>query len=97
MICIVQLVFIILQILILNFFKNTIEIIFFSMIISGGLFNFFQRILSVKKQVLDYFCFGFFEFPIFNVADVFIIIGIVGFMIMETIKLIKIFDAQQNN
>ena len=92
-ICIVQLVFIVLQILILNFCKNTIEIIFFSMIISGGLFNFFQRILSVKKQVLDYFCFGFFEFPVFNVADVFITIGIIGFMIMETIKLIKMFDA----
>lgn len=91
--CIVQLVFIVLQILILNLCKKTIEIIFLSMIISGGLFNFFQRILSIKKQVLDYFCFGFFEFPVFNVSDVFITIGIIGFMIVEMVKLIKTFDA----
>lgn len=88
-ICIVQFIFIVLQILILNFCKNTIEIIFHSMTISGGLFNFFQRILSTKKQVLDYFCFGFFEFPIFNIADMFVTIGIVGFMIGGMIKLIK--------
>ena len=92
-ICIVQLVFIVLQILILNLCKKTIEIIFLSMTISGGLFNFFQRILSIKKQVLDYFCFGFFEFPVFNVSDVFITIGIIGFMIVEMVKLIKTFDA----
>lgn len=92
-ICAIQLVFIFLQILILNLCKNTSEIIFLSMIVSGGLFNFFQRVLSIKKQVLDYFCFGFFEFPVFNVSDVFITIGIIGFMIMKVIKLIKTFDA----
>lgn len=88
-ICTTQSIFIILQILILNLCKNTSEIISLSMIISGGVFNFFQRILSKQKQVLDYFCFGFFEFPIFNVADVFITIGIIGFTICEIVKLIK--------
>lgn len=88
-ICITQFIFIVLQILILNFCKNIIEIISLSMVISGGLFNFFQRILSIQKQVLDYFCFGFFEFPIFNIADVFITIGIIGFMTYGVVKLIK--------
>lgn len=92
-VCTIQFIFIILQIIILNFCSAVVEIIFLSMTISGGLFNFFQRIISTKKQVLDYFCFGFFEFPVFNIADMFITIGIIGFMVWEIIKLIKMFNV----
>lgn len=48
----------------------------------GGLFNLLQRAASADNTVLDYFQFGFWkDFPIFNWPDMFVVIGIFGFVI----------------
>ena len=69
--------------------KNKLDIVFVSLLIGGILGNLFDRI--VYKGVIDFlsFKFGNYIFPVFNLADVFICIGIV-FLI------IKIFKGDKN-
>ena len=57
--------------------------IFLSFILGGLLGNLFDRIF--RKGVIDYLSFKIFNyyFPIFNLADIFIVIGVFGLLIME--------------
>ncbi len=68
--------------------NNRISASFIALAMFGGLFNLIQRAatpLSVfggtNPSVLDYFKFGFFDFPIFNWPDTFVVIGVFGFVI----------------
>lgn len=55
---------------------------FVALAIFGGFFNLIQRAASSNNAVLDYFRFGFWpSFPIFNWPDMFVVIGIFGFVI----------------
>ena len=62
--------------------KNIIKI-FLSFILGGLLGNLFDRIF--RKGVIDYLSFKIFNyyFPIFNLADIFIVIGVFGLLIIE--------------
>jgi len=57
--------------------------IFLSFILGGLLGNLFDRIF--RKGVIDYLSFKIFNyyFPIFNLADIFIVIGVFGLLIIE--------------
>lgn len=44
-----------------------------AMIISGALGNFYDRLLN--GYVVDFIEFSFFDFPVFNVADIFVTLG----------------------
>ena len=58
-------------------FKGVISKIFFTMVIAGGVSNLIDRI--VRGFVIDFIDVGeLFNFAIFNVADVFIVVGIIG-------------------
>lgn len=58
---------------------------FIALAMFGGLFNLIQRAAetgATKGCVLDYFSWGFWpSFPIFNWPDMFVVIGIFGFII----------------
>ena len=60
-----------------------------SLIIAGGLSNFIDRI--IRGKVIDYIDISamIYKFPIFNIADVFIILGFIIFAITVLIDLIK--------
>ncbi len=58
-------------------FKGIISKIFFTMVIAGGASNLIDRI--VRGFVVDFIDVGeLFSFAIFNVADIFIVVGIIG-------------------
>lgn len=61
-----------------------LEVITYAFLVSGVLGNLIDRI--IRKAVIDYLDFNIFgyNFPIFNLADILIVIG-VGIMILETI------------
>ena len=67
---------------------------FIALAMFGGLFNLIQRACAPIEHancVLDYFCFGFMDFAIFNWPDMFVVIGIFGFVISYiTITIIDI-------
>lgn len=73
-------------------FKGVISKIFFTMVIAGGVSNLIDRI--VRGFVIDFIDVGeLFNFAIFNVADVFIVVGIIGLavnFIFHGIKLKKV-------
>lgn len=62
--------------------KNIIKI-FLSFVLGGLLGNLFDRIF--RKGVIDYLSFKIFNyyFPVFNLADIFIVIGVFGLLIAE--------------
>lgn len=62
--------------------KNIIKI-FLSFVLGGLLGNLFDRIF--RKGVIDYLSFKIFNyyFPVFNLADIFIVIGVFGLLIVE--------------
>lgn len=66
-----------------NFTK--LEVVYFGLIMGGMLGNFIDRILH--EGVIDFigFKFGSYQFPIFNMADIAIVVG-VGFIILEMIR-----------
>lgn len=75
--------------------NNRISASFVALAMFGGLFNLIQRaatpvdiIPSHVPSVLDYFKFGFFDFPTFNWPDTFVVIGIFGFVISYIIYVI---------
>lgn len=69
---------------------------FVALAMFGGLFNLIQRGASGTNCVLDYFQFGFWQnFPVFNWPDMFVVIGIFGFVISYVV-LIIIQAAREN-
>ena len=70
-------------------FKGFLSKIFFTMVIAGGVSNLFDRI--IRGFVIDFVDVSdFFNFAIFNVADIFIVIGIVGLALNFIFQGIKI-------
>lgn len=59
---------------------NLTEIFFLSFLISGIVGNLYERIFL--GYVRDFFEISFINFPIFNISDVFINIGVLGIMIL---------------
>ena len=77
-------------ILIIKYIKNTnpknIEKIFYSLIIGGSIGNLIDRI--VYGYVIDFFDFNLFgyNYPVFNIADILIVIGIFSLIILSYIE-----------
>ena len=63
---------------------------FFSFIIGGSLGNLFDRIYYYAVPDFIDFHIGNLHWFIFNVADIFITVGIIGFIILEIFKKEKI-------
>lgn len=77
-----SIMFILLLAIYLLLSESRITSSFIALAMFGGLFNLFQRAGSGGDYVLDYFKFGFWEsFPVFNWPDMFVVIGIFGFVI----------------
>lgn len=56
--------------------RNTLkrfEVIFISMIIAGGIGNLIDRVRM--KEVVDYISFKLIDFPVFNFADICVVVG----------------------
>ena len=82
-------IFIMLTILMKNYKKiSYIEKIFYSMIISGGLSNLIDRLF--RGYVVDYIDVNqIIKYPVFNIADISIVIGcllLIGYIFIKTIK-----------
>ncbi|MBR2241208.1 MAG: signal peptidase II [Clostridia bacterium] len=61
-------------------FQSLLNKIFFTMVIAGGASNLVDRVL--RGFVVDFIDInGLFDFAIFNIADVFIVVGIIGLVI----------------
>ncbi len=69
---------------------NCMSRISLSFIIAGGISNFIDRI--IRGKVIDYIDISKIinEFPIFNIADIFIVVGFIIFVIIVGIDLIKL-------
>lgn len=69
-------------------FKLKFEVVMLSFIMAGGIGNLIDRIKY--KEVIDYIRTDFLDFPIFNFADICVVVGAIGFCIsylfIETIK-----------
>ncbi len=63
--------------------KNKLYLTAVTFIIGGGIGNLIDRI--IKGEVVDFLHFKAIEFPIFNIADCFVVVG-VGLMIIYCIK-----------
>lgn len=67
---------------------NSFEMVSFSLIISGGIGNIIDRIRL--KEVVDFICADFIDFPIFNFADICVVIGclifIVDIVVMDVLE-----------
>ena len=70
-------------------FKSVISKIFFTMVIAGGASNLIDRI--VRGFVVDFIDVSeLFNFAIFNVADIFIVVGIIGLALNFIFQGIKV-------
>jgi len=58
-------------------FNKLVSTIFLSLIISGGLGNIIDRIF--RGSVIDFI--SIWKYPTFNVADIYIVFGILGFLV----------------
>ena len=57
--------------------KSKLEIIGYSMILGGAIGNFIDRIVyGYVRDFLDFYIFGY-DYPIFNLADTFIVLGVI--------------------
>lgn len=81
-------IFVVLFLIASGKFKLKFEVIMLSFIMAGGIGNLIDRIKY--KEVIDYIRTDFIDFPIFNFADICVVIGAVGFcityLVVETIK-----------
>lgn len=81
-------IFIVLFLIASGKFKLKLEVIMLSLIIAGGIGNLIDRIKY--KEVIDYIRTDFINFPIFNFADMCVVIGAIGFcisyLIIESVK-----------
>ncbi len=68
-----------------NFFKNPIFTVSIILLISGALGNLLCRLF--RKEVVDFLIFSLFGYdsPVFNLADLFIGFGMLGFVFREII------------
>ncbi len=66
--------------------KDVFKIIYFSMILSGAIGNLIDRIF--RGFVIDYLDFKllFYDFPVFNLADILIVVGMLLFLLEIIIK-----------
>ena len=79
---ILSVVFILLTAVFILVTHDKITSSFVALAMFGGLFNLIQRGASGTNAVLDYFQFGFWQnFPVFNWPDMFVVIGVFGFVI----------------
>lgn len=82
-------IYLLLKFLIKNY-KNLVDIVklFIVMIISGGVSNLIDRIF--RGCVVDYIDINqIIKYPVFNIADIFIVIGmalLIGYIVIKTIK-----------
>ncbi len=60
-------------------FKLKLEVIMLSFIMAGGIGNIIDRIRY--KEVIDYIRTDFINFPVFNFADICVVVGAIGFCI----------------
>lgn len=81
-------IFIVLFLIASGKFKLKFEVIMLSLIMAGGIGNLIDRIKY--KEVIDYIRTDFIDFPIFNFADICVVVGAIGFciayLIVETIN-----------
>ena len=65
---------------------STISQVFYGLILGGALGNLLDRI--IYGYVIDFLDFNFFghSYPVFNIADTFIVIGIIGVLCLEIKK-----------
>lgn len=81
-------IFIVLFLIASGKFKFKFEVIMLSLIMAGGIGNLIDRIKY--KEVIDYIRTDFIDFPIFNFADICVVVGAIGFcvayLIVETIN-----------
>ena len=60
-------------------FKLKLEVVMLSFIMAGGIGNIIDRIKY--KEVIDYIQTDFMNFPVFNFADICVVVGAIGFCI----------------
>lgn len=60
-------------------FKLKLEVVMLSFIMAGGIGNIIDRIKY--KEVIDYIQTDFINFPVFNFADICVVVGAIGFCI----------------
>lgn len=69
-------------------FKLKLEVVMLSFIMAGGIGNIIDRIKY--KEVIDYIQTDFIDFPVFNFADICVVVGAIGFcvayLIIESIN-----------
>ncbi len=68
--------------------NNKIYVISIIMIISGSISNLIDRI--IRGYVIDYIKIDIIDFPVFNIADILIVIGIFILFVISIIEIIKI-------
>jgi len=89
------LVFLLLVAIYLFLAKDIVSTCFIACAVFGGLFNLIQRCATPNLGVLDYFRFGFWpNFAIFNWPDMFVVIGVFGFVISYIVYLVKQEDKE---
>ncbi|MBG9988193.1 signal peptidase II [Aerococcaceae bacterium DSM 111176] len=76
-------VIILIRIIIKNKDKSWIQLIWIGMIIAGAIGNLIDRILL--GYVVDMFHLIFIDFPVFNIADMALTVGIIGLIIVTFI------------
>jgi signal peptidase II len=82
--------FIIIAILFMMLINNNIQRYFFAMITGGAIGNFYDRLVySAVPDFIDLHFYGFHWF-VFNVADIFITIGVFCLILVELFLIIKI-------
>ena len=70
-------------------FKGILSKIFFTMVIAGGASNLIDRI--TRGFVIDFIDVSdFYSFAIFNVADIFIVVGIIGLSLNFIVQGVKV-------
>ena len=67
---------------------DNISFISLSFIIAGGISNLIDRIF--RGYVIDFINVKFIDFPTFNIADIFVVIGIIIIFITYLYKIIKL-------
>jgi signal peptidase II len=83
-------VFLLVYLLLFNKFDSRLANISLSFIAAGGIGNLYDRI--VNGFVVDFIEFSFFEFPVFNTADIFVNIGAFLLIIYLLINRKKVFS-----